>query len=400
MSRLNYDDWNIAGNYSERTLPGSVPYSSRTNSTIFISSACLLLIFGLISLYSASFPIALANGLDSYAYFMKQLLYTCTGVVLAIFIYIIPEKALKVISPVFMILCLSVLGINYFVKSNFLISEEMLNLVFLAHILYLSLFFSNRLNGVNRLRELVLPIVFSILFLVTILIQKNFASGLLFFLLTVVMFACGGVGFGGVMLFVLYALVPAVCWIIADETNLKTILNLLMPGYFNSGTASQYIFAKSAIAGGGLFGKGLGMGEFKSGLIQDITGEFIFCNVCEEFGFIGALILLVLLLVFAWTGFRCAKHLRNENRFYSNISIGITTIIVWQAILNLLSVFSVIPISGFSLPFFSEGVNIILLICECALLYKACRVNAVSEQKPDITVNNRKTESFYDLENS
>jgi len=397
MSRNVYDDWSITGSVEEKNLPGAVPYNAKTNSFIFIFSACLLLIIGLICQYSASYPQALENGLNNYYYFIKQLIYTCVGLVVAFTLVAIPEKILKLLCPVFMLLCLVALGINFFIKSDFLLSDNMMNFVFFSQILYLGLFFANRTEGISRLREISIPILFSILFLAAILLQKNFAYSLLFLLITIVMFACGGVGTGGVVLLLLYAIVPSVCWILSDETNLRMFLNLLVPGYYNTSSATQYVYAQSSIVSGGILGKGLGMGEFKYGLISGISEDFIFCNICEEFGLVGSLFVLILFVLIAWSGYRCASRIKFENRFLSNCTTGLTTLIVWQAILNILSVFGIIPIRGFSLPFFSSGIQIILTIVECALIYKSTFTKVMDSYSP--LDGHFELESGYDIEN-
>ncbi len=369
MSRANYDDWNIAGQEYDNYSSGETSFNSKLNSGLIVCCAFVLIIFGLICLYSASYPYSIENNLPDYSIVLRQFIYVVVGLFIGACILVVPQKLLELFCPVFMMICLIVFAANIFIKTPFLLSETAIHIVFIAVFMYLSLFFANRKEGINKLRELSLPIFFTVLFLAAILIQKSFAYAIIFVFTAIIMFACGSVGFFGVLLLVFYALVPTFCWVLSDANNIQKLLSFLIPGYFES-VSGITVMSKAAIAGGHLFGKGLGNGEFKQGLIPDIFGEFIFCNISEEFGFIGVCVLFLLFGIIIYCCFRAAKHLRHKNRFYSNFTCALSVVFTSGFLLNISSVLGIIPVYGFSLPFFSYGDSIIVSIIEIAMIYK------------------------------
>ncbi|MCF0238199.1 MAG: FtsW/RodA/SpoVE family cell cycle protein, partial [Sphaerochaetaceae bacterium] len=131
---------------------------------------------------------------------------------------------------------------------------------------------------------------------------------------------------------------------------------------------------KTALSEGSWIGKGMGMGEFKTGSISNIGSQAILANIGEELGFVGIFIIVVLIGILIVIGYRIAMQIRNKNCFYSNLALGITTIIGWQSILNFGWVLGYIPQEGVSLPFVSYGPSIIITFVECAIIYRISKV--------------------------
>jgi cell division protein FtsW len=123
-----------------------------------------------------------------------------------------------------------------------------------------------------------------------------------------------------------------------------------------------------------VFGRGLGNGVYKLGIIPEVQNDFIFASLAEELGVVGVLLLALLLLAFTYYGFRVALHFyrrEGEERFMGYAAFGITFMIIWQAIVNLAVVTSLLPPTGIPLPFFSQGgTNLLMILVECGLLYK------------------------------
>ena len=108
-----------------------------------------------------------------------------------------------------------------------------------------------------------------------------------------------------------------------------------------------------AIGSGGFFGLGLGNSRQKFSYVSQPQNDFIFTITCEELGFIGALVVIVLFAVLVWRGIVIA--LRSPDRFSQLVAIGISFKVALQVILNIAVVTNSIPNTGISLPFFSYG---------------------------------------------
>lgn len=138
------------------------------------------------------------------------------------------------------------------------------------------------------------------------------------------------------------------------------------------GSAWQTLQGLMAIGSGGLFGKGLGNSQQKYGFVSQPQNDFIFTIVCEEFGFIGALLVIGLFAAFVWRGFHIARHA--PDKCSSLIVYGLTFKVALQVILNIAVVTNSMPNTGISLPFFSYGgTSLMLQILEVGIILSISR---------------------------
>ncbi len=119
------------------------------------------------------------------------------------------------------------------------------------------------------------------------------------------------------------------------------------------GGGYQAIQSLYAIGSGGLLGLGLGNSRQKFLYIPEPQNDFVFSIVCEELGFIGAGLVLVLFALLVLRGYWLAVHARD--RFGALLVVGITTQMAVQVFLNIGVVTNLFPVTGISLPFFSYG---------------------------------------------
>ena len=108
-----------------------------------------------------------------------------------------------------------------------------------------------------------------------------------------------------------------------------------------------------AVGSGGLLGQGLGQSRQKYLYLPEEHNDYIFAIVCEELGFIGAMLILMLFALLIVRGFWLALHAKDK--FSSLITIGITSLLAIQVFLNVAVVTNLVPATGISLPFFSYG---------------------------------------------
>ena len=138
------------------------------------------------------------------------------------------------------------------------------------------------------------------------------------------------------------------------------------------GSAWQTLQGLMAIGSGGLFGKGLGNSQQKYGFVSQPQNDFIFTIVCEEFGFIGAILVIGLFVAFVWRGFHIARHA--PDKCSSLIVYGLTFKVALQVILNIAVVTNSMPNTGISLPFFSYGgTSLMLQILEVGIILSISR---------------------------
>lgn len=127
-----------------------------------------------------------------------------------------------------------------------------------------------------------------------------------------------------------------------------------------------------AIGSGGFFGLGLGNSRQKFLYLPESKNDFVFAVVCEELGFIGAVMVLILFLLFIIRGFYIST--KAPDKFGMMIAVGITIQIGIQALLNIAVVTNTIPNTGVSLPFFSYGgTALIMQLAEMGVVLNVSR---------------------------
>ncbi len=173
------------------------------------------------------------------------------------------------------------------------------------------------------------------------------------------LFAIGGTAVVLILLVSDYAMLRVTTWLNIDEVD-------------PLGSAWQTLQGLNAIGSGGFFGRGLGNSQQKYGYVSQPQNDFIFCIVCEELGFVGALAVVLLFGLLVWRGFRIAA--KAPDKFCSIVVYGLIAKVALQAILNIAVVTNSIPNTGISLPFFSSGgTSLILQIFEMGIVLSISR---------------------------
>ena len=122
-----------------------------------------------------------------------------------------------------------------------------------------------------------------------------------------------------------------------------------------------------AIGSGGLFGRGLGESIQKLGFVPEAQNDMIFSIICEELGLVGAGFVLILFLILIWRFFVIATHA--EDLFGALIGTGAMAHMMIQVILNISVVTNTIPNTGITLPFISYGgTSVVFLLLEMGLV--------------------------------
>lgn len=131
----------------------------------------------------------------------------------------------------------------------------------------------------------------------------------------------------------------------------------LDPWKYKNGSGYQIVQSLIAIATGGLFGTGIGLGH--PYLIPEAHNDFIFAAICEEFGLLGGIALILLYLMLVYRGLRTALHARDG--YSMLVAVGISSMIAFQVFVIIGGVVKLIPLTGITLPFVSYGGSSMIL---------------------------------------
>ena len=362
----------------------------------FLLLVLVLLIIGMIMMFSASFPVAYYNLGDSYYYIKRQAIFAAIGlaamILLSFFNYNKLHKVAALfigISWVLLIVVLIVPGDvhRWFAIGNFNVQPSEIAkfsiIVFFAH--WGSMYY----DKMQYAKYSVLPglVVFGVT-AALLLLEPHFSGIVIIGILTVVMLYLGGMK---VRYLVIGLIILAVAVLIAAVTGMLSYAMERMDGW---GQALNYTSASDpemwnttwqtrnslyAIGSGGLFGLGLGNSRQKFLYLPEPQNDFVFAIVCEEIGYIGALIILLIFALLVWRGITLS--LRSKDRFGKLLGIGLSAQIGIQVVLNILVITDWLPNTGISLPFFSYGgSSLIMLLAQMGLILSISRTANIEKQ--------------------
>ena len=141
----------------------------------------------------------------------------------------------------------------------------------------------------------------------------------------------------------------------------------------------QTIQSLYAIGSGGLLGAGIGNSRQKYLFLPAPQNDFVFAIVCEELGFVGAVLVILLFVLLICRGFMIAVKARD--RFGTLLAAGLTAQVGIQAILNVAVVTNTIPNTGISLPFFSYGgTALLMLLAQMGIVLSISRQTALEKE--------------------
>ena len=162
------------------------------------------------------------------------------------------------------------------------------------------------------------------------------------------------------------------------EYQRKRIMSFINPWADPSQDGYQLIQSLLAIGSGGVFGTGFGLSQQKMGYLPIQYTDFIFAIFAEEFGLVGSILLLILLLTYGTLALMIARKARTTVQRL--VAIGIMILMVGQSLLNIGVATGALPTTGLPLPFFSYGgSSMISSLISAALLIRVARESSEAE---------------------
>ena len=221
-------------------------------------------------------------------------------------------------------------------------------------ILFLAWFLSRRLDSISDWRHTLLrAAIMPVLFILLILKQPDLGTALVLAGVTAMMLLLAGMEWRYLALALAVSLPPLAALLFWVPWRRARMLAFLHPGADPQGTGFHINQSLIAVGTGGLTGRGFMEGMQKLFYLPEASTDFIFANVAEELGFVGAMLIVVLFCVLGYRGLRTAY--RSTDPFARLTAFGITTAIILQAFFNISVVLSLLPTKGIPLPFISSG---------------------------------------------
>lgn len=361
---------------------------------VLLGIVLVLLVFGMLTLSSASSVTAYEKFGNNYYYFLRQFLFgVLPGLALMYFASRVHYLKWQRFAPLLVLVGIGLLiavfipGIGFGVGNSkmwidlkfFLFQPS--ELMKLVVILYLASWYDKRSLHAHDLYYGFLPSL-TIVGVIAglIILQPDLGTMIILILIAATMFYIGGARLKYLLSVAAVAAVFVWIMIKAAPYRLHRIMAFFNPELDTRGISYQINQALLAIGSGGLWGYGLGQSRQKYNYLPEAIGDSIFAIMAEEMGFVRILIVLLLFLVLAWRGFGIAR--RAPDTFSRMTAAGITSWITIQALVNIGGITAIMPLTGVPLPFISYGSTaMVVMLLGVGILLNISRYSNQSEVK-------------------
>ena len=336
----------------------------------------LLLVFvGLVMVFSASAVMAKERYHSGYFFLLRQLGWAIAGFIAMVVGMRIDYRRLKHPAVVFSLLGLTTLMLIsvffldrahhthrwiHFGGFSFQPSE----LAKPVLILFLAFFLENRTRSMNDWRNTLLPAVLpTLIFVGLIVFQPDLGTAIACAAVTVCILFVAGLDVKYLAYAFAGSLLPLYFLIFHVAYRRDRILAFLDPYSDPQGRGFHIIQSLIAVSTGGLTGVGLMEGKEKLFYLPEPHTDFIFSVLGEELGLLGCLTVVLLFALLLWRGMRTA--LRTQDMFGRFLAVGITSMVVVQALINISVVLGLMPTKGIPLPLISYGGSSLFITLGC-----------------------------------
>ena len=339
------------------------------------SVTTVLVFIGLVMIFSASAVMAKERFGSAYEFLIKQLVWAVAGLAAMIIAMKVDYKRLQHPALVFTSLgCTTLLLISVFFLDRAHgthrwfhlgpISLQPSEMAKPALILFLAWFLQNKTEAIDDWRNTIIPaIVPTGVFLALIVFQPDLGTAIACAGITACILFVAGIRVRYFGYALAAALLPLYFLIFHVSYRRDRILAFLNPYADPKGFGFHIIQSLIAVSTGGLTGLGLMEGKQKLFYLPEPHTDFIFAVTAEELGLMGAVAVVVLFGIFLWRGTRAA--LRTQDNFGRFLAVGITSMIVLQAFINISVVLGLMPTKGIPLPFVSYGGSSLFVTLMC-----------------------------------
>lgn len=370
-----------------KTKTARMPHMDAT----FLIIVLILLTFGLIMLFSASYAYALYQYGNSFHFIQRQAIFAAVGIIGMLFISCIDYHVLR--KFVFWIYAGGIgLLILVFAFPRVKGARRWINLGFMtfqpsevvkfALILLFAYLISVNYEKMGTFRYGILPFMIPLGLVCGLMYFEPHISGIVLMIsIALVMMFVGGVKYRyyvGILVIAVLGVLAIIMFGGIEYVEAR-LISWLDPFSDMQGDTYQTAQSLLAIGSGGFTGLGLGNSRQKYLYLPEPQNDFIFSIVCEELGFIGAMALIILFALFVVRGFIIAS--RAPDKFGSMLAVGLTAQIGIQAIVNIAVVTNTIPNTGISLPFFSYGGTALMMqLFQMGIVLNISRHSAIIKQ--------------------
>jgi cell division protein FtsW len=338
---------------------------------LFVATFALISL-SVIMVYSASSFIAQQKFGDSYYFLSKQVTFVLIGGLLVAVMMRVDYHVFEQPTVVWSLIGSAVLALAFVLLAGAEtkgarrwfgiagIGIQPSEFAKFAAVVFTAALLERRMDRIDTPREVLAPVGLMVAIVAgLILIEPDLGTAVTLVTAVALMVFAAGVSWKYVAGLALASLPALAALLLMSGYRRQRMLTFLDPWQAPQGAGWQTIQSMLAVARGGVTGLGLGQGIQKRFYLPEPHNDFIYAVVAEELGMIGAVVVLVAFLVIAWRGL--VASLNAPDRFGTFLALGLTTLIAFQALLNISVVLALLPTKGIPLPFISAGGSSLLV---------------------------------------
>ncbi|OFW06959.1 MAG: cell division protein FtsW [Acidobacteria bacterium RIFCSPLOWO2_02_FULL_68_18] len=332
---------------------------------VLFTATLLLVCTSVVMVYSASALLALERYQQPYLFVTRQAMWTILGLAALWVAMRVDYRTYRndaLIWTLVGIVAVTLVGVLFSAPVNGTrrwfgiggLGVQPSELAKLACVLFTALVLERRMHRIDELSYSLLPIGIVVGAMVAlILLQPDFGTAMSLVLIVAAMVFVAGLHYR-YLVGTLLVMLPALYLVLVSAPyRRRRLLAFWDPWADPLGDGFQIIQSLVAVGTGGVFGRGLMAGVQKLFYLPEPHTDFIYAVIGEELGLVGATATLLCFCLIAWRGLRITA--RAQDTFGAFVALGITTMIVMQALINMSVVLGLLPTKGIPLPLVSAG---------------------------------------------
>ncbi|MCK5022157.1 MAG: FtsW/RodA/SpoVE family cell cycle protein [Candidatus Pacebacteria bacterium] len=334
---------------------------------IFASLVAVLVLFGFFLFMSASLGLLAKDRGDFLSVFSKQVgLGLFGGLIILVILSKIHYKNYRKYAFYIFIGSLIVSSLVFVPKIGishggarrwldiFGFSFQPAELLKISFVMYFAALLSSFKSKLHQWKYSIIPIMVLLSFVALLaFLQPDYGTFVIIGITAIGMIFVAGINLKHLSIIIGSVFVAIIPLALYKPYVIERIITFINPTQNSLSSGYQIKQSLIAIGSGGIFGKGFGKSIQKFGLLPEPMGDSIFAISAEEWGFIGALFLITLFLLFALRGLKIASH--STDVYGRLLAVGIVILIVSQSFINIASMLNIFPMIGMPLIFVSQG---------------------------------------------
>jgi cell division protein FtsW len=355
-----------------------VAYNKLKGDKIIWLIVTMLSIFSVLAVYSAVGSMAYkVRGGNTEFYLIQQIIFIALGMGVMYVAYSLHYMQYSRLAPILLIITIPLLvyTLGFGVEVNQArrwisipwIDKTIQTSDFakLALIIFMARSISKKQEIIKDLKSAFVPLIIPVMIVCGLIMPADFSTAGLLFITSLLMMVIGRVQMKYIFLLifiglVVFSIVVLIGSFFPDFVRIETWISRFQEFFYNSDGGYQVQQSKIAIAEGGWFGVGPG-NSIQRNYLPYPYADFIYAIICEEYGLIGGLVILVLYLVLL---VRCTKIVtQSPKTFGAILAMGLCLNLVIQAFANIAVSVNLVPVTGLTLPLVSMGGTSLLFTC-------------------------------------